>query len=112
MEEIQQGVTHRPNFGQHQFAGIGGPLPRRAQSGLAQPLGESLSRAFGGGFDFDQFGRSQSRSRSLGAEARLRLVVEWQIGLWVGLHAGNAHWRNRLVAHAALSFTATKQRKR
>ena len=50
MEEIQQRVTHRPDFGQYQFGGISGPLSRSAQSGPAQPLGESLSRAFGGGF--------------------------------------------------------------
>ena len=50
MEEIQQRVTHRPDFGQYQFGGIGGPLSRSAQSGPAQPLGESLSRAFGGSF--------------------------------------------------------------
>jgi hypothetical protein len=50
MEEIQERVTHPPDFGQHQFGGIGGPLSRSAQSGPAQPLGESLSRAFGGSF--------------------------------------------------------------
>ncbi len=50
MEEIQERVTHRPDFGQYQFAGISGPLSRSAQSGPAQPLGESLSRAFGGSF--------------------------------------------------------------
>jgi hypothetical protein len=50
MKEIEQRITHRPNFGQHQFGGISGPLPRSAQSGPAQPLGESLSRAFGGSF--------------------------------------------------------------
>jgi len=50
MEEIKQRVTHRPDFGQYQFGGISGPLSRSAQSGPAQPLGESLSRAFGGSF--------------------------------------------------------------
>jgi hypothetical protein len=50
MEEIQERVTQRPDFGQYQFGGIGGPLSRSAQSGPAQPLGESLSRAFGGSF--------------------------------------------------------------
>ncbi len=50
MEEIQERVTHRPDFGQYQFGGISGPLSRSAQSGPAQPLGESLSRAFGGSF--------------------------------------------------------------
>jgi hypothetical protein len=50
MEEIQERVTHRPEFGQYQFGGISGALSRSAQSGPAQPLGESLSRAFGGGF--------------------------------------------------------------
>ena len=42
MEEIQERVTQRPDFGQHQFGGIGGPLSRSAQSGPAQPLGEKL----------------------------------------------------------------------
>ena len=69
MEEIQERVTHRPDFGQYQFGGISGPLSRSAQSGPAQPLGESLSRAFGGSFYFSQFFRSQSRGRGLGAEA-------------------------------------------
>jgi hypothetical protein len=55
MEEIQQRVTHRPEFGQHQFGRIGEPLPGGAQSGLAQPLGDYLPRAFGGGFDLGQF---------------------------------------------------------
>ena len=50
MEEIQERVTHRPDFGQHEFGGINWPLSRSAQSGPAQPLGESLSRAFGGSF--------------------------------------------------------------
>ena len=50
MEEIQERITHRPDFGQHHFGGISGPLSRSAQSGPAQPLGESLSRAFGGSF--------------------------------------------------------------
>jgi hypothetical protein len=50
MEEIQQRITHRPEFCQYQFAGIGGPLSRSAQSGPAQPLRESLSSAFGGSF--------------------------------------------------------------
>ena len=50
MEEIQQRITHRPEFGQHQFSGIGDPLPRGAQSGLTQPLGKNLSCAFGDGF--------------------------------------------------------------
>ena len=55
MEEIQECVTHRPDFGQYQFDGISGPLSRGAQSGPAQPLGESFSRIFGGRFDLDQF---------------------------------------------------------
>jgi hypothetical protein len=50
MEEIQERVTHRPDFGQYQFGGVSGPLSRSAQSGPAQPLGESLPRAFGGSF--------------------------------------------------------------
>src|SRR5208283_294965 len=50
MEEIQKRITRRPEFGQYQFGWIGGPLARSAQSGPAQPLGESLSRAFGGSF--------------------------------------------------------------
>jgi hypothetical protein len=50
VEEIKQRVTHRPDFGQYQFDRISGPLSRSAQSGPAQPLGESLSRAFGGSF--------------------------------------------------------------
>jgi hypothetical protein len=50
MEEIKQRVTHSPDFGQHQFGGISGPLSRSAQSGPAQPLGERLPRAFGGSF--------------------------------------------------------------
>ena len=48
MEEIQERVTYRPDFGQYQFCGVSGPLPRSAQGGPAQPLGERLSRAFGG----------------------------------------------------------------
>ena len=75
MEEIQECVTHRPDFGQHQFGGISGPLSRGAQGGPAQPLGESLSRAFGGRFYFSQFVRSQARGGSLGAEAGLRFVA-------------------------------------
>jgi hypothetical protein len=50
MEEIQERVTHRPDFGQYEFGWISGPLSRSAQSGPAQPLGESLPRAFGGSF--------------------------------------------------------------
>jgi hypothetical protein len=50
MEEIQECITHRPDFGQYDLDGISGPLSRSAQSGPAQPLGESLSRAFGGSF--------------------------------------------------------------
>jgi hypothetical protein len=50
MEEIQERITHRPDFGQYQFSGINWPLSRSGQSAPAQPLGESLSRAFGGGF--------------------------------------------------------------
>src|SRR5580658_3412775 len=46
MEKIQERVTHRPEFGQHQFGGIGGPRARATQSGLAQPLGDSLPRPF------------------------------------------------------------------
>ena len=98
MKEIQQRVTHRPEFGQHQFGGISGPLSRSAQSGPAQPLGESLSRAFGGSFYFSQFFGSQSRGRGLGAEAGLRLLSERQTGLRSGLNAGTTHWTNRLVA--------------
>src|SRR5713226_1706851 len=98
MEEIQERVTHRPDFGQHQLGGIGGPLSRSAQSGPAQPLGESLSRAFGGSFYFSQFFGSQSRGRGLGAEAGLRLFSERQTGLRITLNAGTTHWTNRLVA--------------
>jgi hypothetical protein len=71
VEEIKQRVTHRPDFGQYQFDRISGPLSRSAQSGPAQPLGESLPRAFGGGFDLGQFVRSQPRGGGLGAEAGL-----------------------------------------
>jgi hypothetical protein len=71
VEEIKQRVTHRPDFGQYQFDRISGPLSRSAQSGPAQPLGESLPRAFGGGFDLGQFVRSQPRGCGLGAEAGL-----------------------------------------
>ena len=98
MEEIQQRVTHRPDFGQYQFGRISGPLSRSAQSGPAQPLGESLSRAFGGSFDLGQFFGSQSRGRGLGAEAGLRLFSERQTGLRISLNAGTTHWTNRLVA--------------
>ena len=59
MEEIQQRITYRPDFGQYQFGGISGPLSRSAQSGPAQPLGECLPRAFGGSFDLGQFLGSQ-----------------------------------------------------
>ena len=98
MEEIQERVTHRPDFGQYQFDGIGRPLSRSAQSGLTQPLGEGLSRSFGGSFYFCQFLGSQSRGRGLGAEAGLRLFSERQTGLWISLNAGTTHWTNRLVA--------------
>ena len=98
MEEIQERVTHRPDFGQYQFGGISGPLSRSAQSGPAQPLGESLSRAFGGSFYLSQFFGSQSRGRGLGAEAGLRLFSERQTGLGISLNAGTTHWTNRLVA--------------
>jgi hypothetical protein len=89
MEEIKQRVTHRPDFGQYQF-GISGPLSRSAQSGPAQPLGESLSRAFGGSFYFSQFFGSQSGGRGLGAEAGYPLskcdphtnVIAFHQGLW------------------------------
>jgi hypothetical protein len=97
MEEIQERVTHRPDFGQYQFGGISGPLPRSAQSGPAQPLGESLSRAFGGSFDLSQFVRSQPRGCGLGAEARLRFSSERQTGLRISLNAGTTHWTNCLV---------------
>ena len=50
MEEIQERITHRPDFSQYQFGGINWPLSRGGQGGPAQPLGESLSRAFGGSF--------------------------------------------------------------
>ena len=50
MEEIQERVTHRPEFGQIRVRRDQRPLSRSAQSGPAQPLGESLSRAFGGSF--------------------------------------------------------------
>jgi len=50
VEEIQQRVTHSPDFGQHQFGRISWPLSRSAQSSPSQPLGESLSCAFGGSF--------------------------------------------------------------
>jgi hypothetical protein len=59
-------------------------------------LGESLSRAFGGSFDFGQFLGSQSRGRGLGAEAGPHLFAEWQTGLGSGLNAGNAHWETAL----------------
>jgi hypothetical protein len=95
IEEIQQ-LPHRPEFCQHQFHGIGGPLPRSAQSGPAQPLGESLSRAFGGSFQFSQFFGSQSRGCGLGAEAGLRLSSERQTGLGIGLNAVNTHWETAL----------------
>src|SRR5208337_3000094 len=49
---------------------------------------------------------SQSRGRGLGAEAGLRLVAEWQTGLWSGLNAGNAHLRNRFVPGAAIISVA------
>jgi hypothetical protein len=98
MEEIQQRITHRPEFGQPQFAGIGGPLSRSAQSGLTQSLGEGLSRSFGGSFYFCQFLGSQSRGSGLGAEAGLRLFSERQTGLWISLNPGTTHWTNRLVA--------------
>ncbi len=98
MEEIQERVTHRPDFGQYQFGGIGRPLSRSAQSGLTQPLGEGLARSFGGSFYFCQFLGSQSRGRGLGAEAGLRLFSERQTGLWISLNAGTTHWTNRLVA--------------
>src|SRR5271166_528437 len=97
MEEIQQRVTHRPDFGQYQFGGISGPLSRSAQSGPAHPLGESLSRAFGGSFDLGQFLGSQSCGRGLGAKAGLRLFSEWQTGLGISLSARTTHWTNRLV---------------
>src|SRR5208283_2984741 len=45
VEEIKQRVTQSPEFGQHEFGGIGGPQSRSRQSGSAQPLGESLSRS-------------------------------------------------------------------
>jgi hypothetical protein len=98
MEEIQERVTHRPDFGQYQFGGIGRPLSRSAQSGLTQPLGEGLSRSFGGSFYFCQFLGSQSRGRGLGAEAGLRFSSERQTGLRISLNAGTTHWTNRLVA--------------
>jgi hypothetical protein len=98
MEEVQERVTHRPDFGQYQLDGISGPLSRSAQSGPAQPLGESLPRAFGGSFDLGQFVRSQPRGGSLGAEAGLRLFCERQTGLGISLNAGITHWTNRLVA--------------
>jgi hypothetical protein len=110
MEEIQEGVTHRPNFGQHQFGGISGPLSRSAQSGPAQPLRESLSRAFGGSFYLSQFFGSQSRGRGLGAEAGLRLFAEWQAGLGISLNAGITHWTNRLVALLLIDSAAIKLR--
>jgi hypothetical protein len=98
MKEIQERVTQAPNFGQYQFAGIGGPLSRSAQSGPAKPLGESLSRTFGGTFDLGQFVRSQPRGCGLGAKAGLRLFSERQTGLRISLNAGITHWTNRLVA--------------
>src|SRR5208282_3548004 len=98
MEEIQERVTHRPDFGQYQFGGISGPPSRSAQSGPAPPLGESLSRSFGSSFYFSQFFTSQSRGRGLGAKAGLRLFSERQTGLGISLNAGTTHWTNRLVA--------------
>ena len=50
MEEIQERITHRPDLSQYQFGGISRSLSRSGQSGPAQPLGESLSSAFGGSF--------------------------------------------------------------
>jgi hypothetical protein len=41
---------------------------------------------------------------------RLRLFTEGKTGLRIGLNAGTTHWENRLVAYAALGFTATKHR--
>ena len=112
MEQIQERVTHRTELGQHQFGGIGGPLPRATQSGLAQPLGDSLPCAFGSCFDLGEFVGSQPRGDRLGAEARLRLFTEGKTGLRIGLNAGTTHWEHRLVAYAALGFTATKHRNR
>ena len=109
MEEIQEHITDRPDFGQHQFGGIGGPLSRSAQSGPAQPLGESLSSAFGGGFYLRKFIGSQSRGGGFRAEPRLRLFAKWQTGLWSGLNAANIHWGNRLVSHTALHSAAIKR---
>src|SRR6202041_1031819 len=97
VEEIKQRVTHSPDFGQYQFDRISGPPSRSAQSGPAQPLGESLPRAFGGGFDLGQFVRSQPRGCGLGAEAGLRLFSERQTGLRISLSARTTHWTNRLV---------------
>ena len=48
--------------------------------------------------DLSQFFGSQSRGRSLGAEAGLRLFSERQTGLRISLNAGTTHWTNRLVA--------------
>ena len=45
MEEIQERVTHRPDFGQYQFGGISGPLSRSAQSGPAQRVAEAAGGA-------------------------------------------------------------------
>jgi hypothetical protein len=98
MEEIQQRITHRPDFGQYQFGWISWPLSRSAQSSLSQPLGESLARSFGGRFYFSQFFGSQSRGGSLGAEAGLRFFSEGQTGLRISFNAGITHWTNRLVA--------------
>src|SRR6266849_1864420 len=73
-------------------------MPRSGQSDPAQPLRESLSRAFSGSFYFSQYFGSQSRGRGLGAEAGLRLFSERQTGLGISLNAGTTHWTNRLVA--------------
>jgi hypothetical protein len=91
MEEVQERVPHRLDFGQYHFDGISGLLSRSAESGPAQPLGESLSRSFGRSFYFSQFFRSQSRGRGLDAETGFRFFSERQTGLWIGLNTGNAH---------------------
>jgi hypothetical protein len=75
MEEIQEHKAQRGKLRQQQFRRVGGTLPRGVQCQLAQPLGQGLSRAFGGGFYLRQLFRRDPGCDGFGTEDRTRFAA-------------------------------------
>src|SRR5581483_6498092 len=74
MKQIQQRVAQCPDLGEQQFSRIRRAWPCCVQRSLAEPFGERLAGAFGGGFDLSQLSWSQARSYRFGAKAGPSLI--------------------------------------